>query len=361
MKKTIAKIISFIAVISMLASLAIPAQAAKKPEFLLALGDSITTGFGLENYMDGDDAYRCDSYISLIASALGLKGKESYINKAVNGATSKDLIEILPDLTNYLAYSDLVVVTIGGNDLLGAIPLVASAISGKTVTSLESSINVLTKANPNQFAQLAKNTTFQTKMGKVLSDYAENITATAEIIKQNAPEARVIFVKQYNPMKNVLGFADFGDFADNLIASINTSIDQVCAAYGFEVLDAPKVIDVNAAALTNMLNYDIHPNAAGHVEIAKLLAEHLEISLDPSENTELETDPITEPVTELETEPETDPVIEPDTDAVTEPTTCVVPTTAPVAEEKGCASAISSAVILLALCGASFVLKKKND
>ena len=110
MKKIVTKIISFVAVISMLASLAIPAQAATKPEFLLALGDSITTGFGLENYMDGDDAYRCDSYISLIASALGLKGKESYINKAVNGATSKDLIEILPDLTNYLAYSDLVVV-----------------------------------------------------------------------------------------------------------------------------------------------------------------------------------------------------------------------------------------------------------
>ena len=348
MKKTVAKIISIIAVISMLASLAIPAQAITKPEFLLALGDSITTGFGLENYFEGDDAYECDSYITLVANAMGLEPKESYSNKAVNGATSADLLELLPDLSRQLDYADLIVVTIGGNDLLGAVPIVASAIYGKNINSLGSAIDALTAATPADFAALANNPNFQRQMGTVLTKFANNLAGIAEIIKTGAPNARVIFLKQYNPMKNVLGFGDFGNFADTLIAPINASIEQVCAASGFEVLDAPSVIDVNAVGLTNMLNYDIHPNAAGHLEIAKLLASHLGISLDASENT------FEEATTAApETDPETEPVTEPATEA--EPTE-----TAPSEEEKGCASAVSSAAIIIALCGVCFVFKKKS-
>ncbi|MBO5701799.1 MAG: hypothetical protein J6S71_05120 [Clostridia bacterium] len=349
MKKTVVKIISFIAVLSLLASLAIPASAAKKPEFMLALGDSITTGFGLENYFEGDDAYECDSYITLVANAMGLEPKESYVNKAVNGATSADLLELLPDLSRQLDYADLIVITIGGNDLLGSIPIVASAISGKNITSLGSAIDALTAATPADFAALANNPNFQRQMGTVLTKFANNLAGIAEIIKTGAQNARVIFLKQYNPMKNVIGFGDFGNFADTLIASVNASIDQVCTASGFEVLDAPSVIDVNAVGLTNMLNYDIHPNAAGHMELAKLLASYLGISLDASENTweeETTAAPETEPVTEPE--PETEMDIESDAEA-----------TEPSEKSGGCASAVSSTAVILALCGACFVFKKK--
>lgn len=361
MKKTVAKIISFIAVLAMLASLAIPASAAaKKPEFMLALGDSITTGFGLENYFDGDDAYECASYITLVAEAMGLVPKESYVNKAVNGATSADLLELLPELSRQLGYADLIVVTIGGNDLLGAVPLVASALSGKNITSLGSAVDVLTAATPEDFAALANHANFQRQIANVLTKYAENLAAIAGIIKSQSPNARVIFLKQYNPMKNVIGFGDFGNFADSLIGTINSTIDQVCAASGFEVLDAPSVIDINAVGLTNMLNYDIHPNAAGHVELAKLLASHLGISLDPSENT-FEEDTTAEP----ETTPETTVTCEDYT--TEEPKATEAPEvesdaegTEPAEEKSGCASVISSAAILVALCGVCFVIKKKN-
>ena len=347
MKKTIAKIISVIAVLSMLTSLAVPAQAAAKPELMLALGDSITTGYGLENYFEGDDAYECDSYITLVANAMGLVPKESYLNKAVNGATSADLLALLPDLTKQLGYSDLIVVTIGGNDLLGAVPLVASAISGKNVSSLGSAADILTAATAEDFAALANNANFQRQISNVLSKFATNFAGIAEIIKKDAPNARVIFLKQYNPMKNVLGFGDFGNFADTLIAQINASIEQVCAASGFEVLDAPSVIDINAVGLTNMLNYDIHPNAAGHVELAKLLASYLGISLDASENT------FEEVTTEA---PETEEVTEPES---VEAETTPAPST-PAEEKKGCGSLVSSVSVIIALCGACFVFKKKN-
>lgn len=351
------KILTFIIAVAMIAALAVcPAEAAKKPEFMLALGDSITTGYGLDGYAE-QDPYSCGSYANMIAEAFGLESKSSYLNKAVNGATSADLLKLLPELENYLGYSDLIVVSIGGNDLLAAVPYVASAVSGKNITTLSGSVDVLMAATPDQYAALSTNISFQTKMTQALTAFATNLASSAALIKASAPQARVIFLKQYNPMKNVPGFAEFGNFADTLIAAINGSIESVCAASGFEVLDAPSVIDVNAAALTNMLNYDIHPNADGHIEIAKLLASHLEISLDPSENTNWETEPVTEPETEPVTEPETELVTEPETEPATEPET----ETEGQLEAPGCMSSVSSAAIILAAIGTFLVLKKKDN
>ena len=208
--KTIKRIITLIMALTVMASMAVTAAEASpgNPEFMLALGDSITTGYGLDGY-DDLNPYDCASYTNTVAEALGLEAKNSYVNKAVNGATSADLLKLLPDVENYLGYADLIVVTIGGNDLLGAVPIVATAIAGKSITSLEGSIDVLSNATPAQFAALSNNTGFQTKMGAVLTKYAENLASAAAIIKQNAPTARVIFIKQYNPMKNVLGFGSF--------------------------------------------------------------------------------------------------------------------------------------------------------
>ena len=340
------KILTFIIVAAMVATLAVcPTQAAEqKYEFMLALGDSITTGYGL----DGEAPYDCESYANLVAQSLGLEAKSSYVNRAVDGATSKDLLKLLPELENYLGYSDLIVVTIGGNDLLESVSIIASAVAGKSVTGRSASIDVLSAAGPEKFAALSSNTSFQTKMGAVLTSYATNLAASAKIIKENAPTARVIFLKQYNPLKNVPGFETFGDFADTLFMSINSSIDTVCAAYGFEALDVPSVIDVNAAALTNMLNYDIHPNADGHKAIGELLTEYLStVTFTP------ETEPATEPVTEPETEPVTEPVTE--AEVTTEPETEAQ------LEASGCGSVISSAAIILAAVGAFVALKKKEN
>ena len=378
MKKIIVRIVSVLAVAAMLTALALPAAAeTKKPEFMLAIGDSITTGFGLDGYVDADP-YTCESYTNIVARALGLEAKSTYLNKAVNGATSSDLLALLPEIKNYLGYSDLIVVTVGGNDLLGAVPLVASAISGKTVTSLAACVDVLSAATPAQFAALANNQNFQTQMLSVLTRFSNDLASSAALIKQHAPNARVIFLKQYNPMKNVLGFVEFGNFADTLIGAINNSIEQVCTASGFEVLDVPSVIDVNAPALTNMLNYDIHPNAAGHLEIAKLLASHLGVSLDSSADTTATPDETTNaPEVTTKAPEETTKAPEETTKAPEETTKAPEETTnVPEADtgngegdatldsepevKKGCFSSVSAgAVILVSLCSLA-VIKKKN-
>lgn len=351
MKKITLRIISLFSALALLAALALPASAdAKKPEFLLALGDSITTGYGLDGY-DEADPYYCGSYTNILANAFSLEGKKSYINKGLNGATSADILAALPDIVNYIGYSDMIVFTAGVNDLMNSISIIASAISGKTVTGLSASIDILTAATPEQFASLANNLSFQQKIGTVLADYEKNITEIAKIIKTNAPEARVIFLKLYNPLNNVTGFETFGSFADTLISSVNSSMERVCTANGFDLVDVPSVINANAMEFTNMLNYDVHPNAAGHAEIAMLLASHLGISLDPSENTfEEETAPET-------TVFETTEMVE---ETVTlEIKTDISPETNAQLESSGCVSSISS-VVILSLLPACFALKKKR-
>lgn len=100
------------------AALSVSASAEKKYESMLVVGDSISTGYGLENYTPGGSPYECRSYCNILAESLELKGGESYINRAVNGYTSSDLLALIPSLKEQVAKSDLVVISIGGNDLL---------------------------------------------------------------------------------------------------------------------------------------------------------------------------------------------------------------------------------------------------
>ncbi len=343
--KRIIYLLAALALIASACAVGVSAAAESKPTQMLVLGDSISTGYGLP-YYDGTTPYECESYANMIARAYGFTAGDTYLNKAVNGDTSTDLLSLLPMLENYVKISDLIIVTIGGNDLLQSIPLVASAISGTNITTLEKAITVLQSATPDKFAALAQNADFQAKMGAVLAKYASNMTQIAAKLKELAPNSHIIFLKQYNPMKNVLGFADFGNFADTLIGAVNTTIDQVCAASGFDAVNVPSVIDVNAAGLTNILDFDIHPNAEGHAVIGEFLAEHLGVSLENTDSTEEEaTEETTAQTTENVTEAVTDPV----TDETTgEP------------EKTGCFASVSAASIIIA-CACAFVLTKKKN
>ena len=101
MRKALLKIITLLVTLTLIAAAVCPAIAAESdtaPKTLLALGDSLTTGYGLPNYTYGGDPYLCDSYINRIAAAFGLEGGKTYINRAVNGDKTGDLARLLPSL-----------------------------------------------------------------------------------------------------------------------------------------------------------------------------------------------------------------------------------------------------------------------
>ncbi len=81
----------------------------------LALGDSITTGYGLEEA-------EAEAFPVLLTSLLnGDTDTYTLRNMAVNGDTTVQLLEHLTDETEYreaVAAADVLTITIGGNDLM---------------------------------------------------------------------------------------------------------------------------------------------------------------------------------------------------------------------------------------------------
>lgn len=322
MKHFIKKILLLILASSLMASVVLcPISAAEadeeKPKTLLALGDSLTTGYGLENYQYGGDPYLCNSYINMIARALGLEGGKTYINRAVNGDRSADLARLLPGLESEIKAADLIIITIGGNDLLSTLPAIASKLSGQNVTDSADAIRIIAATPADAYAALAADPAFTEQFAAIIAGLESNLKTITSFIREKAPHARVVFLKQYNPLGGIPDFAAADEFASRLLGSINSTLEAVCTTYGFEVVDAPSVIDHNALELTNIRQLDIHPNEKGHTEIAKLLAKHLGISLGlPGEETQAPAETTAAP--EAVTEPTEETTAAPE--AVTEPT-----------------------------------------
>ena len=368
MKKTLLKCLTAVIALTLLASAAIcPAVAEEKdtaPKTLLALGDSLTTGYGLKNYTYGGDPYLCDSYINRIAAAFGLEGGKTYINRAVNGDKTGDLARLLPSLENAVKSAEMIILTIGGNDLLGLLPEIAYMLSGQEVSDFAQAVAVFSAATPDQYDTLKNDPAFVARMKQVLEDVGTNLQAIATFFKEKAPNARVIFLKQYNPMHNVQGFEAFGEFGGGFLTSINQAVEQVATAFGYETVDVPSVIDDRAEELTNIRLFDIHPNAEGHHEIAKIVARHLGLSLDQSEDIEAPTEPETETSTEPETEEPTNAPTEGPTDPVTD-TPTESPTDKPAdadapADKKGCGASLGLLSVLMMSVCAAFVLKRRS-
>ena len=159
-------------------------------------------------------------------------------------------------------------------------------------------------------------------------------------------------------MHNVQGFEAFGEFGGGFLDSINQAVEQVAAAFGYETVDIPAVIDDRAEELTNIRLFDIHPNAKGHLEIAKTVAQHLGLSLDSAPETEAPTAPVNEAPTEPETEEPTDAPADSVTDAPTEAPTEKNTDTDTPAEKKGCGASVGLLSVLMLTVCAAFVWKR---
>jgi lysophospholipase L1-like esterase len=254
----------------------------------------------------------------------------------------------------------MIILTIGGNDLLGILPEIAYMLSGQEVTDIAQAFALFARATPEQYETLQNDPAFVARMKTVLEDVATNLQTIATFFKEKAPDARVIFLKQYNPMHNVQGFESFGQFGGGFLASINQAVEATATSFGYETVDIPAVIDERAEELTNIRLFDIHPNAEGHLEIAKAVAQHLGLSLDQNEETEAPTAPEIEAPTEPETEEPTDAPTEAPTDPVPEAPTDKPADTVASADKKGCGASVGLlSVLILSVC-AAFALKQRR-
>ena len=267
---------------------ALPASA-EQHTGLLVLGDSITTGYALPDY-SASDPYKCASYANRLADALGLKAKDTYFNRAKDGDTSGDLRALLPTISSQVADARLIVISIGGNDLLRLITSLASYVTGTNVTSFSSALSAIVAAGSDKIVEALGSVDLQKTFDDAIEGYGTNLDWIINFIKEKNPTARVIFLAQYDPISALVNLqsaitvpSGSGEASvpsggeipkvdiSAVIGRLNAKLYAAAEGKGVEVADVPSVIDAAAIARTNILQFDIHPNTAGHGAIFELL------------------------------------------------------------------------------------------
>lgn len=234
------------------------------PQKMLVMGDSIATGYGLEGYDKGRE--NVESYSNLLAGDYKDElpaGEEQLTNLAMDGQTSKELLDDLlkGDYDDYLTSTDIVLISIGGNDLLGALFSFLSEQQGK-------GINVRDLFSDMSLLDIAKLTAgLNSALNNNIDSFGENLEDIANYIT-NRTDARIIIQNVYNPIDNAGLSKLFTAFVGSKIDDLNEQIDK-CALSDdgtvfYTVADVHSAFSGQGKELTNFDKQDIHPNSYGH-------------------------------------------------------------------------------------------------
>ena len=244
------------------------------PQCMLVLGDSISTGFGLTNYKSGNN-YNTQSYANLLAQKYKLSQNKDYYSYAIDGQTSIELYSRV-NSGNYdddIKKSDLILISIGGNDLLSALFEFISGTMGANLTNEESSVDfdftdpdILTKLN--KMVQTINNNITKLK---------GNLIGITDKIHELNSKAEVVFQTVYNPLDGLkieipsLITDVFVSRIEevNRIINMNSNTDDNKQRYN--VADIYTSFSGKSTELTNIGKTDIHPNAKGHKKISECI------------------------------------------------------------------------------------------
>lgn len=316
MKKIIA-VISMLSVILSMLAFAVSAEALMGPKeikSMVVFGDSISTGYGLEG-----NIYTRSSYANLVAQALGVSQGNGYVNYAVDGYTSEDILRTAVEQIDAVKDADLILLTCGGNDFLRHAMEIAVSASGSTSDNLiQVAIALLTKDSISLRSDLYSEKN-EAIIQEAMESYRKNMEKLVSYLKNTSPDARIIFLTQYNPLSGIPIGVILDQYTEDVIGRLNAIMTEVVTAGGCEIVDTHAIMTKRGVELSNILSSDIHPNAAGHAEMAQLVKAYLGIDTQKEE----------EMTTTLPSTAVSDPV-ETTEDVVTEPAPIVTTSEPPV-------------------------------
>lgn len=241
------------------------------PEKVLVIGDSIATGYGLEGYDGGRD--NVASYVNILKAEFESElkaGTERFENKAKDGQTSSQLLSDM-DIGEYdesLSDADLVIISIGGNDLMKTLGKYFSASKGEGFSIRE----MLSGISITDIAKLISGVS--SAIDGAVETYGENLSRIYEHIRHNS-DAKVIIQTVYDPTDNVEELSLVSNFVNEKINALNSEI--IKRSVDENGKDTYSVADVYSAfagqgkELTNIGEMDIHPNSQGHKTIYEIV------------------------------------------------------------------------------------------
>lgn len=289
-KRLIAALLS----LCMLLGMALLSALAAQPVYV-ALGDSISTGYGL------DPEKAEPSFVEQIAEQQAL----SMTMLAADGETTASLLAKLADaegeVAKALGMADVVTLTIGGNDFMNALyEYMAEAYNAANNTSFTAEQFKQALGGKNAELEQSEALTFVTQNisgfafgagGTLLTQFETALNAIAAGIR-GYTEAPVVVATQYNPYRFAADEVS-GEPAttaqaiakafDTMLALMNAKIEALEAQEGFFTADVFSAFDeaqqnpCNASFLSS--NLDFHPNAHGHTLMVQTVGEVVQSAL----------------------------------------------------------------------------------
>lgn len=267
-------------------AIAVSAKEVDKNYNILALGDSITAGVGVNDYSE--------SYVSILSEYL----ENPIDNRAESGMKSGELLSMVQSdssVRDSIQNAEVILVSIGANDIMS--PILETEIVQETDADGNPTkvFKVLNFNNPEEMLNSLDAKTrvkFQREITKAMpvavATANENITAIAEEIKSLNSDADLIFQTVYDPLSIT---NDTTTLSENAISKINIMSSSMVYQYlngsgengtlipiglnsnikdneNIQTVDIYENLLCNAWYYTNLKDMDVHPNAIGHMVIA---------------------------------------------------------------------------------------------
>lgn len=263
------------------------ADAANSPSAYVALGDSITAGYGLASFDRGDAGNKTSekNFVTRLGKKLGMKttnfGVEGQDTSMLLKSISKPSTADEKSAVAQIKKAGILTISIGGNNVLWPVldTLNERIGGGKTIYNAE-------KAEIQSAALgLLLNQEAMKALQKKVEEGVTRFTGNAQLkksgefssiistLKKLNPKAKIIVQTVYNPYKSIMP-QEF----DNAIKAINSEIMKgslngenylVADVYAAFSQAAPGTQLVNADMVTS---FDPHPTAKGHEVIYTLAA-----------------------------------------------------------------------------------------
>ena len=267
--------------------LPVRALAADGAASYLALGDSVTSGYGLA---EGGRAFP-----DLVAQELGV----DYVNAGQPGLTSAELLSQVqdPEMADAITDADVITVTIGGNDLMNALyayladvinndPQLSAELGGAMTPEfvqdrLFDENGMTNRPLINRLMPFIEEFPDSPVFGEALDAFAANLTGIVETINGLNPDVVLVVANQYNP---------YGHLQDEDLQPLVDAFERcalaACDAVGVVTAERASFADLfpafrnaeenpcNAAIVDETtVNLDFHPNAYGHELIAQAVVD----------------------------------------------------------------------------------------
>ena len=278
------KFLAILLSLAMLFTLLPPGAALAVSPSYVALGDSITTGYGLA---EGETAFP-----TTVTNNVGA----TLTNLAADGETSASLLTKLQtdeSVKTAVSDADVITITIGGNDLMDALYayLAEKYNEGKDESAQMTAEDIKALlANPSQnimtlYSLINYLPDFQPT--NAVTSFSGNLGNIISQIKAKNNDVLIVVATQYDPYERL--DASDNQFLSDPIGKIKAAFSSGVAALNTAIRTASnneenfKVADVYTAfqnaemnpcnASVSPLNLDFHPNAAGHGVIADVVGE----------------------------------------------------------------------------------------